>query len=120
MGAVALDITSQGTGDLIRIRLGIAAADGTVDRYDSAFRDDKAGPRSIVIPWNGFGHVDVPGVYDLKGPLPLDRIVSVSFIAMEPGPGVLGLDRISLVPGHDQLGWPLHPSAARRSLPPWR
>lgn len=120
MGAIAFDITSEATGKLIRVRLGLAGPDGLVDRYDSAFLDDKAGGRSIVIPWNGFGHVSAAGVYDLQGPLPIDRIVSVSFIATEPGRGALGFDRISLVPGHPQIGWPFHPSAARRSLPPWR
>jgi len=120
MGAISLSMDGQGTGHAIRVRLGISQPNGAIDRYDSMFIDDQIGPRSIVIPWNGFGHVDVPGVYDLKGPLPLDRVVSLAFIAMEPGEGRVTFERISLVPGHDQLGWPLHPSADRVSLPPWR
>jgi len=55
----------------------------------------------------------------LGGPMPQTGIRSITLIITGPGPGHLLIKEVGLTPGHPQLGWPLHPAAERRSLPPW-
>jgi hypothetical protein len=119
-GAIAITLTGQGSGRRIRVRVAVQTPSGSTDRYDGMIVDDTAATRTVVIPWNGVGHSDASGKYDWQGPMPLDRIESFVFIVTDPGRGQLVVHRVSLVPGHGQLGWPFHPAANRRSLPPWR
>ena len=95
------------------------AKDG-LQRFDTWFTDTTAAEKTVVMPWNGFGRANARGVFVdvLKGPLPLTGIRSVTFIIGATGPGVLRIRRLALVPGHPQLGWPLHAATERRSLPP--
>ena len=112
-------MTGHDSNQRVRIRLVMALPGGGIDRYDSLFIDTVAGTRTIVIPWNGFGHVNTAGIFDWQGPMPLGAVSSVSFVVTDPGAGSLSIDRVSLQPGHGQVGWPFHPAAQRRSLPPW-
>ena len=121
-GGLAFTVTGQATGRRVRVRLTVDAPDGGVERFDTWFTDDTAKPKTLVVPWNGFGRANARGQFVdvLRGPLPLTGIRSVTFIIGDPGPGVLRIGRLALTPGHPQLGWPLHSAAQRRSLPPFR
>jgi hypothetical protein len=118
-GAIAITLTGQGSGRRIRVRVAVETPSGGTDRYDGMILDDRATTRTVVIPWDGFGHADAAGTYDWHGPMPLDRIQSFVFIVTDPGRGQLVVHRVALLPGHGQFGWPFHPAANRRSLPPW-
>lgn len=117
-GALEVTFRGQATGVVIRVRLAMTT-DGEPDRYDSLIIDDQVGTRTVVLPWNAFGHVDENNLWDSEGPMPLDRVGAVVFIATRPGTGQVVVERLAVRPGHGQLGWPLHPSAARRSWAPW-
>jgi hypothetical protein len=117
-GALEIGYRGQGTGEVVRVRLAMAEG-AQADRYDSLFIDDRVGPRTVVLPWNAFGHVDEDNRWDSEGPIPLDHIGAVVFIVGQPGSGELEILRLAVRPGHGQLGWPLHPAADRRSLAPW-
>jgi hypothetical protein len=119
-GAMVLTYTGQGSGRRIHIRISFLLPDGKYDWYDSLFADSVAGSSTVVIPWNGFGHVVQTGTYDLQGPMPQQGVVAVTFITSDPGPGRVLIQQVALQPGHGQMGWPFHSAADRRSLPPWR
>jgi hypothetical protein len=98
-----------------------ASGAGGIDRFDSFFVDDQAATRTVVLPWNAFLYVNPQGQTQWwVKPMPQQGILGVAFSSSQLGRGSLVLERVALQPGHGEFGWPLHPAADRRSLPPWR
>ncbi|HEY2215695.1 MAG TPA: CIA30 family protein, partial [Acidimicrobiales bacterium] len=114
-GAIALTVVGQASGRTVDVRLATSTGSVGVDRYDSTFTDDRAGSRTVVIPWDGFQHVNSRGHFDLLGPMPLEHVAAVAFGVAGPGRGALVIQRVALEPGHGQRGWPLS-SASNQPL----
>jgi len=120
-GALAFTVAGEATQRRVRVRIALDDPEGGgLERFDTWFTDTTSATKTVVMPWNGFGRANARGEFVdvLKGPLPLTGIRSVTFIIGDTGSGVLRIKRLALVPGHPQLGWPLHAATERRSLPP--
>jgi hypothetical protein len=120
MGAIAITMQGQGSGRPLNLRVVTMSGAAQIDRFDTTFVDNQTGSHTVVIPWNGFLHVNSEGGFDLQGPMPLQRVVAVVFGASGQGRGSLVIERVALEPGDGQLGWPLSSQVSRSSLPPWR
>lgn len=118
--AIAITVAGQGTGRYVTVRIVARSDRKALVEYDTSFTDYRTGLYTVVIPWDGFRHVNSRGELDLEGPVPERNIVSLLFtVSGAPGPGTLVIKRLGLVPGHGELIWPYSSAAGRRSLPPW-
>jgi hypothetical protein len=120
-GAIAVTFVGEGRGRPIEVDIDAASTEGGIDRFATTFVDDQVGTRTLVLPWNAFLYFNPQGQMQWwVKPMPQQGIAAVAFSTAQPGAGSLLVERVALQPGHAEFGWPLHPAADRRSLPPWR